>query len=401
MLSRHAVAWSLLSLTVISSPAVGDGVTVGQKAPTIQAKSWLNAPGEVSLASLRGKVVLVEFWATWCGPCRKSIPHMNALANRLGRKGLVVVGLTREDAQTVRSFMASTKTKMNYIVGCESHSSGVYGGKYIPRVFIVDRTGLVFWRGYPWEGLDEAVTRALSSVGKGLATTPASEPRLAPAREAYERGDYAIALELAEQIMADKASSQALSDGAGHLLVLVLEAGRDGLAETRALAKSRKYTEAINSLGDLAEQFVGTDVGKTAKSELLALRKNRNVIAALKSEAWDQNAAGIMARADALVERKQYARAVDGYKLVSSLYPRFAPEARQKAKRLLSDKQITAQAKEQRAITRAVDWLTTARRHVRLGQTVQARSSYRKVIRSYRDTSYARAARKELKGLVH
>jgi cytochrome c biogenesis protein CcmG/thiol:disulfide interchange protein DsbE len=67
------------------------GAVVGQAAPTVNLPQ-LSGAGEVSLESLRGKVVYLVFWASWCGPCRVSFPQLEQLRNELGPQGFEVLG---------------------------------------------------------------------------------------------------------------------------------------------------------------------------------------------------------------------------------------------------------------------------------------------------------------------
>lgn len=140
-------------------------VAVGQKAPEIKAQKWFNTNGELSLAQLQGKIVVVEFWATWCPPCQRSIPHLNALHNKYKDKGVVILGLSDENADKVESFIkrmnAGEKKQMEYPVAAGSNDGRAYGVRGIPHAFLVTSDGKVAWAGHPMAGLDEAIEKAL------------------------------------------------------------------------------------------------------------------------------------------------------------------------------------------------------------------------------------------------
>jgi thiol-disulfide isomerase/thioredoxin len=134
---------------------------IGAVAPEISAKDWLNASAAPTLAALRGQVVLVEFWATWCGPCIQSIPHLNALQKKYADRGFKLVSLTEQDRNGIESF--TRRTPMNYLIGTEGEATfDRYGVSGIPAAFVVDKTGKIAWEGNSGDAaLEGAIEAAL------------------------------------------------------------------------------------------------------------------------------------------------------------------------------------------------------------------------------------------------
>ena len=166
LLTRAAAifgAAALLSATLVAS--AGDAPKVGDAPPEIQAQGWINSEKGVTLASSKGSVVVVEFWATWCGPCRKSIPHLIELYKNKSKDGLVIVGLTNEAQDKVEPF--AKKMEMPYVVGYGSTRGKEYGVSGIPTAFVIGADGKVVWTGHPMdEGFVKAVEEAMAAAKK-------------------------------------------------------------------------------------------------------------------------------------------------------------------------------------------------------------------------------------------
>jgi peroxiredoxin len=99
--------------------------------------------GEVSLADLRGKVVLLNFWATWCPPCRREIPDFISLQSQYGAQGLQIVGIGTDEPEKVRIY--AVENGMNYPVlfGTDEVARKYGGIDAIPTTFLIDREGKI------------------------------------------------------------------------------------------------------------------------------------------------------------------------------------------------------------------------------------------------------------------
>jgi thiol-disulfide isomerase/thioredoxin len=106
--------------------------------------------------------VVVEFWATWCGPCVAGIPHLNKLHDELGPKGLVLLSFTDQSKQGVENFLKGTP--MKYVLGCGSELAADYGVGGIPHAFVIGKDGKLVWEGTPGDKeFDQQVLAALEA----------------------------------------------------------------------------------------------------------------------------------------------------------------------------------------------------------------------------------------------
>jgi len=132
----------------------------GEMAPEIHAKSWLNADGPQSLEKYRDKFVVVEFWATWCPPCVKSVPHLNELQAKYAND-VVILSLSDEPLAKVQEF--ATQYGIKYRTGAESDSFTQYAVEGIPHAILVAPGGKIVWQGSPDTSLNQAIDTHLSA----------------------------------------------------------------------------------------------------------------------------------------------------------------------------------------------------------------------------------------------
>ena len=120
--------------------AVAD-VSEGEPAPDFTLQT---VDGEsVTLSDFKGKVVMVNFWATWCPPCKAEIPDFIALQEEYGDKGFDIVGIALDKPAAIESFMARSEINYTIVVGDESIAA-MYGNvTSIPTTFLIDREGVI------------------------------------------------------------------------------------------------------------------------------------------------------------------------------------------------------------------------------------------------------------------
>lgn len=116
---------------------------VGTFAPGWRDVQAVSGDFPASVGALRGHVVLLDFWATWCVPCRVSIPKLDALQARYGAQGLSVLGLTADDASDVALFAHRMGLRYGVAVDTRGRTSRTYGVVSLPTLVVIDKRGVV------------------------------------------------------------------------------------------------------------------------------------------------------------------------------------------------------------------------------------------------------------------
>ena len=147
-------------------------VKVGDKAPALTVGKWVQGDPVEEFES--GKAYIVEFWATWCGPCRVSIPHLNKIHEKFRGKGLIVIGqdcLENKEAEVVK-FVKKMGDEMTYRVALDNltHSKkgkmaetwmDAAGQRGIPAAFLVDKNSRIAWIGHPMSLKETVIEKVL------------------------------------------------------------------------------------------------------------------------------------------------------------------------------------------------------------------------------------------------
>jgi thiol-disulfide isomerase/thioredoxin len=122
------------------------GTDVGSAMPEYAAM-WLDG-SKFDLASKRDKVVLLNVWATWCGPCRYEIPELQALHNRYAPRGFEVIGVSVDESgvESVKQFIDQQKMTYPVALDAEGKLANILQTAVLPTSVIVDRSGKIVWK---------------------------------------------------------------------------------------------------------------------------------------------------------------------------------------------------------------------------------------------------------------
>jgi thiol-disulfide isomerase/thioredoxin len=193
---------------------------VGDKAPPIAIAEWLKGSEVKALEA--GRVYVVEFWATWCGPCIAAFPHLSQLQKEYADKGLTVIGVTGADTrgntlEKARAMVTDKADKMAYTVAWDTERKtteawmSAAGRRGIPCSFVIDKQGRVAFIGHPME-IDTPLAQIIAdkydieSAAKTYRAKAISEAKAMELMQTFQTaskaGEWESALRAADELIA-------------------------------------------------------------------------------------------------------------------------------------------------------------------------------------------------------
>jgi len=230
-------------------------VDIGDRAPSLSGiKTWMGGEAFDPSKPDKKTISVIEFWATWCPPCRTTMPHLSELQKRFADQGVVIIGVTDEAEETVRPFVDPMKLTYRIAIDSERSVSESYmkNEEGIPHAFVVDATGTVVWHGHPMAGLDEVLLRLVEGrfdAEKAKKT----QDRQTVLTTALQQGDYPAVLKIVdEMILNDERNLELYQMKAGVLMQLEDAAGLSALFEQMVDV----FKDSSGDLNDIAWMIV-------------------------------------------------------------------------------------------------------------------------------------------------
>lgn len=153
-------------LALMLSTSCGTGaLKKGEPAPDFQVES-VSQPGKlVHLSDFKGKVVLIDFWASWCGPCRELATTIDKFKNKYGAQGLEVVAVSNESRDAVELYKKEENHSYPLYLDSLDAANAAYHGDYIPRIYVVDRKGTLVYNedGDTLQDIEKVIQASLNS----------------------------------------------------------------------------------------------------------------------------------------------------------------------------------------------------------------------------------------------
>ena len=159
---KSKLVWLLFGLLLSANFVYADNL-VGTRAPDITIRKWVTS-NPPDLNKMSNRIYVVEFWATWCPPCVKGIPHLIELSNKYKRSGVEFISLSQDRSESeLRRFVE--QKRIPYHVAMDYGSTDTFRIQCYPTAVVVDHRGVIVWRGMPSSlDFEKAIKKAVAAA---------------------------------------------------------------------------------------------------------------------------------------------------------------------------------------------------------------------------------------------
>ena len=359
----------------------------------------------VDLKQFIGKIVVVDFWATWCGPCMAEAPHMVEVNKKYSPDGLQMLGVSLDS--DLASMIAVAKEKgfeWPQIFGGQVWKSPqpvAWGVEGIPATFLIGPDGSILWTGHPADGLDEAIKKAFKEHPPILV-----DPKVvAEATSALDHVDSALgssdftgAMKLLGKVPAGASKDKKVAARLEEVQKSLGAFAEGMLAEVDPLIAAKQYPAAVAKLKDLSGKLAGTPAGVKAREKLSALSTNPEARKQIDAADRAEKADTALNAAERLQADKKDALAYSRYKEITAQFP--GTPAAMTASAALSvyekDPVFVKNVVGAQNETKAKALLGMADSYKNASKMEQAKKKYQEVIDQYSGTPQAISAKKSM-----
>ena len=284
-----------------NGPPIVEKLTIGSKAPKLDIEHWVQ-DGNGKLGPVEkfedGKVYVVEFWATWCGPCIASMPHISELQQKYRDKGVTVISISDEDLETVEGFLKREvageegKTYADltqyYCLTTDPDRSShdaymkAAGQNGIPTAFIVGKDGVIEWIGHPMT-MDEPLEKVIEGSWDReeaiaqMKVEAEMESAMAKIGGLVQGGKFEEARELVKGMM-EKSDNEVLKANLSNIMMAIdfnelnmsVLSGKNGTVDlmNKLTENFKEEPQALNQMAWLVVQVA--DSGRDVSEEMVA-----------------------------------------------------------------------------------------------------------------------------------
>ena len=403
------VSFPLVAFCLFASISLAVEKAGAEKA--VAEKPGADKPAELNLKTidgqpltsrhLKGKVVVLEFWATWCPPCMKEMPHMKQVNATYGKKGVQIIGVSFDSSVAEqKSVIAAQGLDWMHVNDANREVGKQFGVEQTANVVVLGPDMMVRWKGLVFD-LDAALADVMRKYPPQLAdpkVVKAAQATLAEVDKKLAAGDAKGALKWMSRVPDEASRDLQFAKAADETRTKLDAAAVSLLQSAEDDAAAGKYKEAAGQLRDLSVSLAGLAVGDQAKAKLDELMTKPEAKGAIESAEKEAKASAALDEAAKHRTAKRHEAAYPAYKDVAKTYPDTpsGAEAAAIVKKYESDAAFMKRLNETQAGGKAKAALSLASGYAKAGKRDLAAKKYQSVIKDFPGTSYAKTAKEEL-----